>query len=157
MVAPFVMNATVLTYVTSGAEQHVSSTLWYETITVINNSGVPVYIAVDGGTATNAGASEYIIQNNAQAVFGNEQLLPQPNETYAGAWNAGATKFSCGNMGSGNPTLAQYNGVASGARSQSQACNWTTQQGMVDANGTPTYCSVIPNASTSGTVTVTFQ
>lgn len=162
MVAPFVENSTTFTYNASSAESHATSTLWYETIIVVNNTNQPFFVATDGGTATSGGAHEGVVGVGLTAVFGNEQQLPQPNETYAGAWNAGTFKFYDGQMDTGGVAAPSNPMIASSARNQSQAVNWSSQvQGMIDANGTPTYCSIIPLAATSASnanlITVIFQ
>ena len=54
-----------------------------------------------------------------------------------------------------NANGAGYHSGVAGAFDQSEAYGRNAQQGFVITNGT--YCSVIPQASTTGEVTITFQ
>lgn len=134
MPVPSVANTVVLTWATSAAEQHTSSVVFSQNIVIWNNLPVFLYLATDGGTATVAGAHEELLYPGLEGVFQN--LQPGVNAN-AGTYQNGVTKAFDQSNGIWNAqmnSLAKYTDTA-------HAC----------------YVSIIPSASTSGTVEITFQ
>jgi hypothetical protein len=156
MSSPSLMVETTLTFNDSASEQHVSTNDRYTTIIVENNTNVPVFVAVDGGTATAGGNHEQEIPVGGEYTFDNELALWNSN------LNAGqtATNFESGPSGGGTfQGVASNNNQATAVNDQSMSWGWTAQQGFQETGST--YCSVVPSVTTSTSaqniVTVTFQ
>jgi hypothetical protein len=143
---------TTLTF-SGTAEQHVTTSERYSTVIIQNDTTVPVYVAVDGGTAIAPGNDESEVPAGQTMEFDNELGLPNSN------LNAGqtATNWQSGPSGGGawgggsNPN----SNVADTVHDQSMSWAWTSQSGFAETGST--YASVIPSATTTGSVTVTFQ
>lgn len=126
---------TVITVASSGAQTPVTANKWYSTVLVQNDTASPIYVTTDGTVPSNDAGGESEILTGQSVEFDNELGLPNAN------LNAGlsATNFQCG---------------VDGSRSQSEAVNWTAQQGQAETGSTN--CQVYAVAAT-GTVNVTFQ
>lgn len=134
MAAPSVANSQTFTYAGTATESHYSSTEFYSTIVVQNDTAEPIFVAIDGGTATAGGNNEEQVEAGQTFEFDNEQRLP--NESVKP------------NNSQGVPNTSTYADV-------STIPGWTAQQGYIGTS--PTYVSVIPLASATGDVTVSFQ
>jgi hypothetical protein len=135
-------NSQTITWNSSGAAQAAESAGAYaDTIVIANYSGQAISVRSDGTAAVVGAAGTVEIANATIASISNGQAFPNSNVT-----TTSAAKYYCG---------------VDGANDQSEAINWTAQTGYANANawssGYPNYVSIIPAASTSGTVTVTFQ
>lgn len=105
-----------------------SSAAWAPTCVINNQSGQIVYARTDGVTAVAQAAGTVEIASGATVVLANGQPLPNNN-------------------------------VAPN-KDQSESKGWTAQQGYTNATLYPTapnFVSLIPAASASGTINVSFQ
>jgi hypothetical protein len=145
---------------TASTESHVTATEFYSTIVIYNAGSGNVTVQCDGTVLASATSNgSFTIAAGSQQVFYNGQALPQGNETFAGAWNAGVAKFNSGSMDTGGAAAPTNPCAKSAQRNQSQASSWSAQGlsassgGWFDSNGTPTYVSLY----SAGTPTVTVE
>lgn len=137
---------TTLTYAASAAVQNTnangspvitSSSPFAATVVVSNNLGaaISLFVRTDGGTASLAAntPNQTEIPPFTELLMANGQPLPNSN---TGVWRDGVD----------------------GGFDQSENVGWTAQQNNAAQYATaPNFVSVIPSASASGTVTITFQ
>lgn len=136
MPAPSIAVSQTFVYAATAGESHFSANIWYGTIVVTNGTSVALNVGTDGGTAV-ASASTHEIEcaPGVTQVYENLLQMPNPNALLGAA-------------------AAYYNGVM-GTFDQSEAVGWTAQRGYAGANFT--FCSVIPQASATGNITIAFQ
>jgi hypothetical protein len=136
---------TTLTYNASAAAQNtdangspaITAGPWAAAVVVSNNlgAGISLFVRTDGGAASLAASTlnQTEVPPLTELTVANLQPLVNAN---TGAWRDGVT----------------------GAFDQSEAAGWTAQQNNAALYATaPNFASVIPSASASGTVTITFQ
>jgi hypothetical protein len=120
-----------LTWNTQTAAVTVTGSADAPTCVIENNSGQLIYARNDGVVAVVAAAGTIAIESGATIELDNTLPLQNPNVL------SNAAKY--------------YNGVT-GAFDQSWSTNWTAQSNLVTDS-----LSLIPVASATGTVTITFQ